>query len=113
MARLDIDYGFGDPVDEKTMLVDRWQYADGDAPLVRRCAIFAFGSRRNPASISPAIAAKRSPLAVGITPSPLPLEQGAAERGFQLVDLFAERRLADVGAAAAAETRRRRCTMLK
>ena len=84
MARLHIEHGFGDAIDQEAMLIDRRQNPDGDAPRRRRRDRRRAGGEAAKARFDRlGNGAKRSPAGRRRQPVAVPFEQRAAERGFE------------------------------
>ncbi len=97
MPRLDLQHGFGDAIDQEAVLIDRRQDADRDAPARRRGGCGAVARQMPGACLDQGGDASEALATDGWNHAvALALEQRAAERRFELVQLLAQRWLTDV-----------------
>src|ERR1700735_3527795 len=99
MARLHLDQGLGNSIDEEAMLIDRWQNPDRDAPALRwRGAGVTAGEPPESRFNQGSHAGEAFALCGRDDAVVVPFKQRFTKRSFQLVKLFAKCRLTDVGA---------------
>ena len=114
MALLDLNDRVSDAIEQESVLIDRRQDADRDAPARGGAAVASrFESWRERVSMSDANSVKRSPRSVGTTPSPRRSNKAPPSVASSLCSCSLTAGWLILTAWAAAETRLRRCTILK